>query len=71
MNETHLDVTTGSEAESKVEAIFKAVSITLPIAFQLFSLFRKPKAAAATVAVAPKPLASGTIGAASGQDVAQ
>jgi len=59
MQDNQLHVETGEASESMPEAIVKAVVITLPVVLQLLTLFRRPKAAVATVAVATVPQTSG------------
>lgn len=59
MQDNQLHVETGDDAESLPESIIKAVVITLPVVLQLLTLFRRPKAATATVGVAVAPAASG------------
>jgi hypothetical protein len=45
-------VSTDEQAESLPESILKATVMVLPVVLQLLTLFRRPKAATATVSLA-------------------
>jgi hypothetical protein len=56
MSDTSFDIMTDDSVEGRVLSVLRALGVVVPIAFQLFNLFRRPKATVATVGIQTRPI---------------